>query len=48
MPAGNYQVQIGIVDRQSHEPKVNLAIEGRTTGGWYPVGQMEIKESKIK
>ena len=48
MPAGNYQVQIGIVDRQSHEPRVNLAIEGKTTEGWYPVGQMEIKESKIK
>jgi hypothetical protein len=48
MPAGNYQVQIGIVDRQSHEPKVNLAIEGRTTDGWYQVGQVEVKESKMR
>jgi len=43
MPAGIYQLQIGIVDRQSHEPKVKLAIEGRDTEGWYPVGKIEIK-----
>src|SRR5450759_252941 len=43
MPAGIYQLQIGIVDRQSHEPKVNLAIEGKDTEGWYPVGKIEIK-----
>jgi hypothetical protein len=43
MPAGIYQLQIGIVDRQSHEPKVNLAIKGRDTDGWYPVGKIEIK-----
>jgi hypothetical protein len=47
MPAGLYQLQIGIVDRQSLKPKVNLAIEGRTTEGWYPVGQLEIKESVL-
>lgn len=43
MPAGIYQLQIGIVDRQSHTPKVNLAIEGRDTEGWYSVGKLEIK-----
>lgn len=43
MPSGIYQLQIGIVDRQSHEPKVNLAIEGRDTEGWYSVGKIEIK-----
>ena len=43
MPSGIYQLQIGIVDRQSHEPKVNLAIEGRDKEGWYPVGNIEIK-----
>jgi len=43
MPAGIYQLQIGIVDRQSHEPKVNLAIEGRNTEGWHRVGSIEIK-----
>ncbi len=43
MPSGMYQLQIGIVDRQSHEPKVNLAIEGRDKEGWYSLGKMEIK-----
>ena len=44
MPKGIYQLQIGIVDRQSHEPKVNLAIEGRNPEGWYPIGNFEIKD----
>jgi len=43
MPAGTYQLQIGIVDRQSHTPKVNLAIEGRNEEGWYQIGIIEIK-----
>lgn len=43
MPAGNYQVQIGIVDRQSHKPRVDLAIEGRTSDGWYNMGEIIIK-----
>jgi len=43
MPVGIYQLQIGIVDRQSHEPKVKLAIEGRDTEGWHSVGKIEIK-----
>lgn len=43
MPAGIYQLQIGIVDRQSHVPKVNLAIEGRNPEGWYQLGKLEIK-----
>jgi hypothetical protein len=42
-PVGSYQLQIGIVDYQSHEPKVNLAIEGREPDGWYTVGRIEIK-----
>ena len=43
MPSGVYQLQIGIVDLQSHEPGVNLAIEGKNKEGWYPVGKIEIK-----
>jgi hypothetical protein len=48
MPSGSYQIQIGIVDRQSYQPKVNLANEGRNTDGWYPIGKIEIKESDLK
>jgi len=43
MPAGIYQFQIGIVDPQTHKPKVNLAIEGKDTEGWYTMGKLEIK-----
>ncbi len=43
MPAGVYQIQAGIVDIGSHEPKVNLAISGRDPEGWYPLGKIEIK-----
>ncbi len=42
MPAGVYQLQIGIIDRQSHEPRVKLAIEGREPDGWYPLGKIAI------
>lgn len=45
MPLGKYEIQIGIVDKQSHEPKVNLAIEGRTAEGWYSIGEIEIKQN---
>jgi hypothetical protein len=43
MPAGVYQMQIGIVDPQSQEPKVNLAIQGKNPEGWYPMGNIEIR-----
>jgi hypothetical protein len=43
MPAGIYQLKIGIVDRQSHEPRVNLAISGKDIEGWYPIGKIEVR-----
>ncbi|MBD0777575.1 DUF4832 domain-containing protein [Maribacter sp. ANRC-HE7] len=46
MPNGTYQMQVGIVDPQSHEPKVNLAIEGRDNEGWYSFGEIKVKKSK--
>ncbi len=48
MPVGEYELQIGIVDRQSHEPKVKLAIEGKDHEGWYSIGKVTIKKSKNK
>jgi len=44
MPAGEYTLQIGIIDPQSHEPKVKLAIEGMDQDGWYTIGNMKITE----
>ena len=43
MPAGNYVFQVGIVDPQTHLPKVKLAIEGRDPEGWYSLGEIKIK-----
>ena len=43
MPAGEYQIQIAIVDNQSHKPKVMLAIDGRDPEGWYNVGIINVK-----
>jgi hypothetical protein len=43
MTAGKYDLQVGIVDRQSHKPVVNLAIGGRDTDGWYSIGKIKIK-----
>ena len=48
MPSGIYQLQIGIVDPQSLKPKINLAIEGKDSDGWYNIGQVEVKESNWK
>lgn len=42
LPAGTYAVQIALVDRQRHQPRVNLAIEGKTDGGWYSLGQIRV------
>jgi hypothetical protein len=42
IPADTYELQIAVVDRVNYEPRVNLAIEGRTKGGWYPLGPIEI------
>lgn len=39
---GSYKLQIAVVDRLNHEPRVNLAIEGRMDDGWYPLGHIEI------
>ena len=43
IPAGTYSFEIGIVDRQTNQPKVNLAIAGRTEDGWYRLGTISVK-----
>lgn len=44
MPANDYELQVGLVDKQSNEPQINLAIEGRDSEGWYTIGIIKIKE----
>jgi len=46
-PLGKYQLEIAIVDPVSYEPRVQLAIEGKMADGWYPIGEIEIKETNM-
>ena len=43
LPPGRYELQVGIVDRQSLAPAVKLAIGGRTPDGWYPMGPIDVE-----
>jgi hypothetical protein len=44
VPEGPYELQLGIVDRETREPRVRLAIEGRAPDGWYPIGPITVEE----
>lgn len=46
LPSGMYAVQIALVDRQKHQPRVNLAIERKTDDGWYSLGQISVTEQE--
>ena len=46
MPIGEYDLQIGIVDCQSHKPVINLAIKGRDTEGWYSIGKIKVVKAE--
>ena len=48
LPLGKYQVEVSIVSPVSYEPRVKLAIEGITADGWYPMGEIEVKETQLK
>lgn len=39
---GIYGLQVGILDRLLSEPRISLAIEGRTADGWYDIGELEV------
>jgi hypothetical protein len=41
-PEGICDVQIAIVDELKHEPRINLAIEGKCSDGWYQLGKINI------
>jgi hypothetical protein len=41
-PEGEYELAIGIVDRDTHQPKVKLAIAGVDSEGWYPLTKIHV------
>ncbi len=40
--AGHYNLQLGILDETVDEPKIQLAIAGRRTDGWYDLGKIKV------
>jgi hypothetical protein len=42
LPLGTYDIQIALVDRLKHEPRINLAIEGKVGEGWYQLGKIKV------
>jgi len=44
LPAGEYEISIGLLDKKGYAPKVRLAIEGRNKEGWYPMGQIKVED----
>jgi hypothetical protein len=43
MEAGEYDVQLAIVDKLTTKPKVLLAINGKDAEGWYTMGTIKIE-----
>ena len=43
MEAGEYDVQIAIVDKLTTKPKVLLAINGKDAEGWYTMGTIKVE-----
>jgi hypothetical protein len=41
-PEGTCDIQIAIIDPIKHEPRINLAIEGKCSDGWYQLGKIKI------
>jgi hypothetical protein len=41
--AGEYEVQIGLLDPALSAPRIRLAIEVRTPEGWYSLGKVDIQ-----
>ena len=47
MPTGEYQLQIAIVNELTKEPAIKLAIDGMQPDGWYPLGQITVREGNF-
>ncbi len=47
MPVGTYHLEIAIVSPVSLEPRVKLAISGKTSDGWYSIGDIVVKENDL-
>jgi hypothetical protein len=46
VPPGRYALSVAVVDPESTEPAVRLAIEGRDEGGWYRLSRIEVRQAR--
>jgi hypothetical protein len=44
LPAGEYDLEIALLDPISRQPKVKLAIAGLQSDGWYALGKIRVVE----
>jgi len=44
LPEGEYDLQLALIDKNTYEPKISLAIEGRLPDGWYQMGRISIQD----
>lgn len=43
LPPGDYELALALLDPQTRQPKVKLAIAGIDADGWYPLGKISIR-----
>nr|MDD6334952.1 DUF4832 domain-containing protein [bacterium] len=46
VPAGEYMLELGVLNEWSDKPFVSLAIEGKTADGWYPLSTITVAENQ--
>jgi hypothetical protein len=46
LAAGDYELELGLLDPLTKVPKVRLAIEGRTEEGWYRLGTIKVDRDR--
>jgi hypothetical protein len=46
LDAGDYELELGLLDPLTKVPKVRLAIEGRTEEGWYRLGTIKVDRDR--
>jgi hypothetical protein len=46
LPGGSYELALGLLDPQTKETKVSLAIEGRGPDGWYRMGTVRVEATR--
>ncbi len=46
LPAGDYQLEVALVDPVNHQPKINLANKGTSDDRWLPLGDITVSSNR--